>query len=87
METFYGKAVRGNLQSIYFVQSPYGKILCPGTFLPLSNKVLGRPILSRIIMKLYRRASRASIIRWVKAIMEYSSVDTSIYNTLKLPGI
>ena len=37
METFYGKAVDANLQSIYFIEYPCDNILCPLTSLPFSN--------------------------------------------------
>ncbi len=79
----YGKASDVKLQTIEFMEYPHDKELCPVTtlnrYLEVTKPLRMSPKLFLISMKPYRRASRATIARWVKTVMENAGVDTSVY--------
>ncbi len=79
----YGSAGDVNLQSVDLYEYPYDERLCPVVTLYRYIKVIRdlrmSPRLFLISIEPHTKASRATISRWIKNIMEMSGIDITVY--------
>ncbi len=80
----YGSAGDITLQSVIsFYEYPYDERLCPvktlDRYIKVTRQLRMSPRLFLISIKPHTRASRATISRWIKNVMELSGIDITVY--------
>ncbi len=72
-----------SLQSVDFYEYPYDERLCPvktlDRYIKVTKQLRMSPRLFLISIKPHTRASRATISRWIKTVMELSGIDITVY--------